>query len=468
MFRPSMLACGLLLAGTAAGVELSPDGSGQVLVFPYYTANDGQDTLVTIGSLADRAQVVKVRFLEGYNSRPVLDFDLYLPANETWVGAVTKAADGRAMLRTPSLTCTVPALPAAGAAFSTAQFDGSGGLPADAGPHDVERTREGFIEVISGGTIASETGTFGAIVGLERTCTPLPGSLFEDIDGPGEAIYGTAAVISVGQGLYYAYDATALDGFSPDPLYSPAMGPLDPSLADAGGHLAGADASIPGYGLVHFDRKIDAVSAVLAKTTLSNQYVAPSGLGARSDWVVSMPTQRYYTDPAISGSPTALPPFDDVFQAPGVAPLRFANPWIYDRLGNPCAGDDCQYETEFHLDRSVNVIAYATPQQAEVGASGVFGSHLATYLYPYGESGHTRLQPYRLREMEGVDLSPRQQGHVCVSGVPALGFLAYNLVNANAQPGRLANYGGIYRDQWYGADVRARDGQWIQGCNPSE
>ncbi|MGN6518966.1 MAG: hypothetical protein ACTHK2_06045 [Dokdonella sp.] len=468
MVRSFIFASALLVATASSGMELSPDGSGQVLLFPYYTASDGQDTLVTIGSLGEHAQIVKVRFLEGYNSRPVLDFDLYLPANEIWVGAVTKAADGRAMLRTPASTCTVPALPTAGAVFSTAQFDGSGGLPADAGPRGVERTREGFIEVISGGTIASETSTYSAIVGLERTCTPLPGSLFEDIDGPGETIYGTAAVISVGLGLYYAYDATALDGFSPDPLYSPAMGPLDPSLANAGGHLAGADASIPGYGLVHFDRKIDAVSAVLAKSILYNQYVAPSALGARSDWVVSMPTQRYYTDPAISGSTTALPPFDEVFHAPGVAPLKFVDPTIYDRLGNPCQGDYCQYETEFHLDRAVNVIAYATPQQAEAGASGVFASRLATYLYPYQESGHTRLQPRYFRAMEGVDLSPSQQGHVCVSGVPAVGFLAYNLVNANAQPGRLANYGGIYRDQWYGAGVSPRDGQWIHGCNPNE
>ena len=467
MFRSLVLASGLLLAGSAWCVALSPRGSGQVLLFPYYTANDGQDTLVTIGSLSDHAQILKVRFLEGYNSRTTLDFDLYLPANETWVGAVTKNTDGRAVLRTTALTCTVPPLPAAGAIFSTAQFDGNGGLPSDAGPHDVGRTREGFIEVISGGTIASETSTFGAIVGTERPCTPLPGSLFADIDGPGEAIYGTAAVISVGQGLYYAYDATALDDFSPDPLYAPAMGPLDPSLADAGGHAAGADASIHGYGLVHFDRKIDAVSAVLAKTTLYNQYVAPSGLGARSDWILSMPTQRYYTDPALSGSTTALPPFDDVFRAPGVAPLRFVDPQVFDRLGNPCVGNYCQYETEFHLDRAVNVIAYATPDQTD-SPSGVLASRLTAYLYPYSESGHTRLQPYRLRAMEGVDRSPLQQGRVCVSGVPEVGFLAYNLVNSNAQPGRLANYGGIYRDQWLGAGVSPRDTPWGHECNRPE
>jgi len=70
--------------------------------------------------------------------------------------------------------------------------------------------------------------------------------------------------------------------------------------------------------------------------------------------------------------------------------------------------------------------------------------------------------------MEGVDRSPLQQGRVCVSGTPEIGFLAYNLVNGNAQPGRLANYGGIYRDQWLGAGVAARDTPFGHECNVPE
>jgi hypothetical protein len=29
-------------------------------------------------------------------------------------------------------------------------------------------------------------------------------------------------------------------------------------------------------------------------------------------------------------------------------------------------------------------------------------------------------------------------------GVPVVGFMAYNVINAHAQPGRLANYGGVF------------------------
>jgi len=34
------------IAGTAQAVNLNPDGLGQVLIYPYYTTNGGNDTLL--------------------------------------------------------------------------------------------------------------------------------------------------------------------------------------------------------------------------------------------------------------------------------------------------------------------------------------------------------------------------------------------------------------------------------------
>jgi hypothetical protein len=34
---------------------------------------------------------------------------------------------------------------------------------------------------------------------------------------------------------------------------------------------------------------------------------------------------------------------------------------------------------------------------------------------------------------------------VVMHGLPTTGFQAYNIINANAQPGLLANYGGLFR-----------------------
>lgn len=456
--RQAMLFALIASAGSAGAVSLGPDGSGQVLLFPYYTVNGSQDTLLTIGNRVDEAQIVKVRFLEGYNGRPVLDFDVYLDANDVWTAVVTAGEGGGAILRTADPGCTVPAIPASGAPFTTAMFDGSGDLPADPGPHDAARTREGFIEVIAGATIALGSPTDLRIGQQVPACGELPGSLFEDIAGHGAALYGTAALISVGQGLYYAYDAVALRDFSADPLYGPAMDAAGPTLADAGGSAEGADAWIDGYGPLHFDRKIDAVSAVLAKRAMHNQYIAAPALGARSDWIITLPTQRYYTDPALSGSEVALAPFEAgaTFQAPGVSRVEFHQPRIYDRQGESCVGTYCLYEAPFHVDHAVNAITFAQPD--EVGdPSGVFGSRLVAYLYPYADAGHVLLPEALTRTIEAGDGGPLDRDRVCVRGLPAIGFLAYNLVNANAQPGRLANYGGVYRDHWYAADVYARD-----------
>ena len=74
-------------AGLANAVDLNPDGLGQVLIYPYYTVNKSQDTQFSVVNSSDIGKAVKVRFLEGYNSREVLDFNLYLSPNDVWIAS---------------------------------------------------------------------------------------------------------------------------------------------------------------------------------------------------------------------------------------------------------------------------------------------------------------------------------------------------------------------------------------------
>jgi hypothetical protein len=62
---------------SAAPVEPNPDVFGQVLIYPYYTMGGAE-------SMPPRDGPVKVRFLEGYNSREVRDFNLYLSPHDVW------------------------------------------------------------------------------------------------------------------------------------------------------------------------------------------------------------------------------------------------------------------------------------------------------------------------------------------------------------------------------------------------
>lgn len=61
-----------LVASSASAVSLNPKGIGQVLVYPYYTVNKHQDTLISVANTTDVGKVVNVEFLEGINSRDIL------------------------------------------------------------------------------------------------------------------------------------------------------------------------------------------------------------------------------------------------------------------------------------------------------------------------------------------------------------------------------------------------------------
>ena len=66
------------VAGTAEAVHVNPDGLGQVLIYPYYTVrtrdatvftNPQYNSLLSVVNSTASAKAVKVRFLEGKDSR---------------------------------------------------------------------------------------------------------------------------------------------------------------------------------------------------------------------------------------------------------------------------------------------------------------------------------------------------------------------------------------------------------------
>ena len=134
--------------GSAQAVNLSSDGTGQVLLFPYYTVQGNNETLLTIVNTTDKGKAVKVRFREAFNSREVLGFNLYLAPFDVWVGKVQNAPDGGAQLYTPDNSCsTLDTNPQ-----NMLDYDYSGGR-SDGGPEGPARQREGYISVIEMGEV---------------------------------------------------------------------------------------------------------------------------------------------------------------------------------------------------------------------------------------------------------------------------------------------------------------------------
>ena len=160
------------IAGSAQAVNINPDGTGQVLLYPYYTTNAGNITLLSVVNTSDDAKAVKVRFMESENSAEVLDFNLYMSAYDVWTAAITPMPDvmlepfncqtdpdssAEVPCEGPLLTiaddettCTVPNLNGA-QAFLPYQYLTKGG--GDEGSQTQARMNEGHFEMIEMGTL---------------------------------------------------------------------------------------------------------------------------------------------------------------------------------------------------------------------------------------------------------------------------------------------------------------------------
>ena len=138
-------------AGSAQAANLSSDGTGQVLLFPYYTVQGNNETLLTIVNTTDKGKAVKVRFREAFNSREVLGFNLYLAPFDVWVGKVQNAPDGGAQLYTQDNSCsTLDTNPQ-----NMLDYDYSGSR-SDGGPEGPARKREGYFTALEMGEIDSQ------------------------------------------------------------------------------------------------------------------------------------------------------------------------------------------------------------------------------------------------------------------------------------------------------------------------
>ena len=455
------------IANMASAVNLTPDGLGQVLLYPYYTVNGGQQTLLSVVNTDTvNGKAVKVRFLEGYNSREVLDFNLFLSPADVWVANVFALSDAGisgdgAAIFTPDKSCTAPAFPEGPLSngftyqhFLNYAYTGSN---SDTGPTGDDRTREGHFEMISMADIVPGSPLF---VDTKHVNSVPPGcskaeAAFEagtTIAPPTGGLFGAASVVNVAQGTFYAYNADALDGFTAVTLATP-TGSLSPSLSDVndvGGTTATSFVFNNGVLLTSpYDlaagQGIDAVSSVFAAANIYNQYETSSNGAVGTDWVVNFPTKRFYVDGATFGFSTVIPPFEHLFGAKETGnglglSCTIVGITIYDREENTTTPTGCGFspcppgQPPSSICHETNVITFDT-----TGTASVLSSGLTANIKPIGANGWTNLT----LTGNGHDMRTAtnfNQFH----GLPITGFEAVEFVNGNVG-GTLANYSGVYR-----------------------
>src|SRR5665213_3594261 len=154
LFTAVIAGLGVGAVGTAEAVYMSPNRTGQVLVYPYYTVqssgSNSWNTYISVVNTTTVAKAVKVRILEGKTSAEVLDFNLFLSPNDVWTAAIVPAnastgAPGH--LVTADVSCTRPKIDPAGIDFRNFQYAVAGSSDALPGT-GLERTREGYIEML--------------------------------------------------------------------------------------------------------------------------------------------------------------------------------------------------------------------------------------------------------------------------------------------------------------------------------
>lgn len=322
------------IVGSAQAVNINPDGLGQVLVYPYYTTNGGNNTILSVVNTSENAKAVKVRFLEGQNSQEVLDFNLYMSPYDVWTAALFVNEDGLPSLATSDTSCTVPKITEE--TFKPWELD-------DGGSTDVSRGAEGHFEMIEMGTLTDESeGTATAVThvnGVPPNCAKLvnawtdyddPDDQVEkgywfsvnpliDIDPPSGGLFGGAAIVNVNKGTMYSYDAVAINGFSEsglsadfDPLHTN-PGTIRPNLS-SNDRLDGTVFLDNGNTYsAQFDWPVDAVSFVFMHDSIMNEYITDPGLGASTEWVVSFPTKHFYVNSELSGSTEPTAPFTSMW-----------------------------------------------------------------------------------------------------------------------------------------------------------
>jgi hypothetical protein len=340
-------AAAVAMSTAHAALHINEKGTGEVLIFPFYSAENGNNTLVNIVNTTDDHKAVKVRILEAQNSKEVLDFNLYLSPADHFSFAISATEDGGGQLTTGDNSCTVPAITGP-VPFREFLYEGDAGdddpdTDADESFNNtsVTRTATGYIEVIEMGQLDEDAAAAEGAINMAAAMTHDPNgvpadceqlvsawSITNDVAGAwladtetnadrgvtdfesawnGGGLYGYATLINVPQGAAAGYDAIAWDdavvaaeGWAMH--YAP--GRVNPNFTDVAFNTTATVYESDGSSS---DRSyastwggiapLQAFNATMMATKVHNDYVTDAAIAATTDWVLTFPTKTFHVTP---------------------------------------------------------------------------------------------------------------------------------------------------------------------------
>ena len=350
---------GLGLAGAAsAGVistgsnadalKVTTEGIGHILLVPYYSAQEGNATLLNIVNTDEtNGKAVKVRFRGASNSDDVFDFTLFLSPGDVWAGQVSRnAATDLATLSFGDNSCTLPEGSNVKRDFVTDRLNPAADL--------ANETREGYVEILNMANVPPKIGgadnalytaikhvnnvapcrttTAGktALNKLATEVTTETEAFAAGLSYPTTGLFANWTIINVSDATSWTGEAAAIVATTeagapaaanivlfPQKDSAPTIPAGGISALTADPLLVQEKVEIRNYDLPDLSTpytvstnanaaliQAHQLTSAIAKTTIKNEYITTDAIQASTDWVFSFPTRRYHMALDYAGTKT--------------------------------------------------------------------------------------------------------------------------------------------------------------------
>ena len=356
-----------------------------------------------------------------------------------WTAAIVPTGDGAGIV-THDKSCTTPTVSSDDAnpnAFVNTAYSG------DSGGDGLDRTREGYVEIIEMGNVTGTTATGVTHVAGVPPCTGLSDATASanTVVGNG-GLFGGITLIDVLSGEDFTADAVALEAFNAGGSLWASPGSVNPTLEDVNPKVTEVfNGSIATTYSFTLGQNVDPVSAALMHNTLMNEYVLDAATKSGTDWVITMPTKRFY----VNQTP-ALRPFQRPFAA-----------------GTSC--DDVGITTWDREERTITVTTGFSPPAPQSPLSLCYEANVVTF------KGSNVLASANIKDLTAgtlptgaengwarfdftTSLTGAVAAHTLVAddnstfnGLPVIGFAVQSFVNGTLVSGGInvqSNYGGNF------------------------
>lgn len=446
----------LIAQFSVTAVNISQTGYGQAIILPYFTVNNNLHTLISINNSTDDIKALKLHFREGKEGKAVLSFNLYLAPQDIWAAGVlpqTSTIPGHegessAYLISGDSSCT-PFLPTLGQPFLPYEIE------AESEDTNMQRAREGYIEIIEMGVVdpsseLAQAMTFALNAEAPRNCAAIETAFINgvwstendfqttDMMPVSGGIAATASIIDINEGVMFPVNSIAFEHFFPEnSIFHTMTGDTRiPSLehAETTSQLIFDGQAI----LSEWDHGYQAINALLSKSRLESLYDLYEPVVARSEMTLTFPTKRFHqSDEAPFG-------ISEINETEGCISFDSS---VYDRNGqafcSPYYGcgplteklTPLPPEIQPVLCRGVNTLAFfefgsINDEQPTTILGGDYFTARNVLAY---ESG---------KMIFGFNQTTTSNNGHTYTGLPVTGMTFQKYTNAGAAAGLLAQYGG--------------------------